>query len=135
MTITSINVWLRARGNGVDTRIADLLSLTSRCEKKMMGGVSERREKKLMMVSKSGTTTDFSDRLWNGGAADANSVDNNNYSTHNHGWIGVGKRDKSTWPRVELVCGLELVRALTYNTDNTGRFGKGMTFLARMDCV
>jgi hypothetical protein len=46
VTTTGINVWLRARSNGVDTRIADPFSLSSRCEKKTMGGVSERREKK-----------------------------------------------------------------------------------------
>jgi hypothetical protein len=47
VTTTGINVWLRARSNGVDTRIADPFPLSSRCKKKKtMGGVSERREKK-----------------------------------------------------------------------------------------
>ncbi len=62
-----------------------------------MDDESERREKKSTMVSKSGTTTDFLTGGGTAGATDANSVHYNNYSTHNHGWIGVGERERQIY--------------------------------------
>jgi hypothetical protein len=74
-----------------------------------MNDESERREKKLTMVSKSGTTTDCPTGGGTAGAADANSVTITTTTQHTiTGGLEL-ERDKSTWPRVELVCGLELV--------------------------
>ncbi len=44
-----------------------------------------------MAVSKSGITRGFVFDVGTVGAADAKDVNDNNYSTHNHGWIGVGR--------------------------------------------
>jgi hypothetical protein len=57
-----------------------------------MADESEREEKKTMtMVSKSGTARGFVVRRWNGGSCGCQRCNNNNYSTHNHGWIGAGR--------------------------------------------
>ena len=50
------------------------------------------KTKTMSLVSKSGTARSSLVGGGTAGAADANSVHNNNYSTHNHGWIGVGKK-------------------------------------------
>ncbi len=60
--------------------------------KKTMDDESERKKKKTTMVSKSGTARGFVDQRWNGGSCRCQQCNNNNYSTHNHGWIGVGER-------------------------------------------
>jgi hypothetical protein len=49
-------------------------------------------KKKTTMVSKSGTARGFVDRRWNGGSCRCQQCNNNNYSTHNHGGIGVGEK-------------------------------------------
>ncbi len=92
VTTAGVNVWMRARSNGLGTRIADLFRWRH-VAKKTIDDESESREKKTTMVSKSGTTHGLSDRRWNGGSCRCQQCNNNNnYSTHNHGWTGVGER-------------------------------------------
>jgi hypothetical protein len=56
-----------------------------------MDGESEREKDKLTMVSKSRTAREFVVRRWNGGSCGCQQCNNNNYSTHNHRWIGAGR--------------------------------------------
>jgi hypothetical protein len=110
-----------------------LLTIVS--TKKTIDDESEREQKKTMtMVSKSGTARGSLFGGGTAGAADANGVTT---TTTQHTITGGLELEecKSTWPRLELVCGLELGQALTYNNGNTVRFGVGVTFLALMDCV
>ena len=88
----------------------------------------------MSLVSKSGTALGSLVGGGTAGAADANSVTTTTTQHTITGGLEL-ERCKSTWPGLVLVCGLELEQALTYNNGNTGRFGVGMTFLARMDCV
>ncbi len=125
---------MRARSNGVDTRIADLFSLTVTSQKKN-DRQREREPKKKRRWS--ARAEQHADSLIGGGTAGAADADSVTTTTTQHTITGglELERGKPTWPGLGLVCGLELEQALTYNNGNTGRFGVGMTFLARMDCV
>ena len=75
MTTTGVNVLMRARSNGVDTRIADLFRWHHVTKKKTMDDESERREEKKRRWS--ARAEQHADSLIGGGtagAADANSV-------------------------------------------------------------
>jgi hypothetical protein len=102
--------------------------------KKTIDDESESR-KKTTMVSKSGTTHGFFDRRWNGGSCRCQQcINNNNYSTHNHGWTGVGERQTYVaWSGVGMWPGVGA--GTNKQQGNTRRFGVGMTFLAFMDYV
>jgi hypothetical protein len=109
--------------------------LTVTSQKKTIDDESESRKKKRRWSARAENHADSLTGCGKAGAADANSVTTTTTTQHTiTGGLEL-ERGKPTWPGVGLVCGLELVQALTYNKDNTGRFGVGMTFLAHMDCV